>query len=320
VEKLSVGEFPARKTFRKTDGTCSSSFAARSLPASTVRVGGAEVIPVSWTEVRILELCDDSRCALAEGLDAEGWVVERARSADGFDPIERFAPALVVFHAPDPLGIVSRCVGLRGRSGVPIVVLSVSTSETDAIACLRSGADAFLMEPIGARELVARMRALMRRTAHQQAPIDVVVVGPVTLDRAGRHVWVRDRRVTMPRREFDILEVLMREAGRIVTRDALVRELWGAPRDTATLDVQVRRLRARLLAEEGRSRIVTVRGVGYRFATEAEVPAVADVAAISGASDLADFEIDLRDGAVEIDLRSAAGAAMSLRPAAGAHT
>ena len=194
------------------------------------------------------------------GLGAEGWEVERARSGDGFDPVERFAPALVVFHFAFPLATLPLCGELRGRSAVPVVVLSTSNAETDAIACLRAGADAYLLEPIGFRELIARMRALMRRTLHQQSPIDVIAVGPVTLDRAGRHVWVRDRRVAMPRREFDILEVLMRDAGRIVTRDALVRELWGAPRDTATLDVQVRRLRARLLAEEGQSRIVTVRG------------------------------------------------------------
>ena len=84
----------------------------------------------------------------------------------------------------------------------------------------------------------------------------------------------------------------MREAGRIVTRDALVRELWGAPRDTATLDVQVRRLRSRLLAQEGRSRIVTVRGVGYRFATEVE-PADA-------VAPLAEDEIDLRGDVIHL--------------------
>ena len=230
------------------------------------------------------------------GLGAEGWEVEQARSGDGFDPVERFAPALVVFHFAFPLATLSMCTELRGRSAVPIVVLSASNAETDAISCLRAGADAYLLEPIGFRELIARMRALMRRTLHQQSPIDVIAVGPVTLDRAGRHVWVRDRRVAMPRREFDILEVLMRDAGRIVTRDALVRELWGAPRDTATLDVQVRRLRARLLAEDGVTRIVTVRGVGYRFVADAEPRQPVDPVQNDG------VEIDLRD-VVEIDLR-----------------
>jgi len=253
------------------------------------------VIGVAQTGTRILEVCDDARCGLARALASEGWVVERARGADGFDPVERFAPALVLFHSTDPLAIVPLCTGLRARSSVAIVVLSVSNSETDAISCLRAGADAYLLEPIGPRELIARMRALMRRTSHQQTPIDVIVVGPVTLDRAGRHVWVRDRRVTMPRREFDILEVLMREAGRIVTRDALVRELWGAPRDTATLDVQVRRLRSRLVAEEGRSRIVTIRGVGYRFATEFDAPADDDVPSLRLDEEGGDLEIDLRD-------------------------
>jgi two-component system response regulator RegX3 len=269
---------------------------------------------LSWTEVRVLEVCDDARCGLARGLAAEGWSVERARCAEGFDPLERFAPALVLFHSDDPLGLVAMCSALRARSAVAMVVLSPSTSETDAIACLRAGSDAYLMEPIGARELIARMRALLRRTSHQQTPIDVVVVGPVTLDRAGRHVWVGDTRVSMPRREFDILEVLMREAGRIVTRDALVRELWGAPRDTATLDVQVRRLRSRLLAQEGRSRIVTVRGVGYRFATEVEP--CDDVRPVRSVGD--GFEIDLREEIPEIDLRVVAGQSVEMTGVAGA--
>ena len=251
---------------------------------------------MSRTEVRILEVCDNPDCPIANDLGVEGWDVGRAVSAEAVERVERFAPALVVFHSAFPLALLTMCASLRVHSAVPIVVLSESNAESDAIACLRAGADAYLLEPIGFRELIARMRALMRRTLHLQAPIDVLTAGPVTLDRAGRHVWVRDRRIAMPRREFDILEMLMREAGRIVTRDALVRELWGAPRDTATLDVQVRRLRSRLLAEDGVSRIVTVRGVGYRFRAEVEI----EEAAMGPG---ADVEIDLRGDVVEIDLR-----------------
>ena len=108
-------------------------------------------------------------------------------------------------------------------------------------------------------------------TPDDDANPDKVVVGPILLDRARRELFVHGTQVAVPRREFDIAEVLMRKAGRVVARKEIIRELWGAARDTKSLDVQVGRLRTKLTAAEGRQRIVTVRGVGFRFLTD-EVP------------------------------------------------
>jgi two-component system response regulator RegX3 len=151
------------------------------------------------------------------------------------------------------------------------MIVSRSSAEEDVVAGLRSGADALVVDGVGAREFVARIRALLRRTppTAREEP-DAITVGPVVLNRATRQVLVDGTPIAVPRREFDILDVLMRAVDRTVTRDSLRRQLWGTARDSRTLDVQVRRLRARLAAAEGQRRIVTVRGVGYRFSSAPE--------------------------------------------------
>lgn len=167
---------------------------------------------------------------------------------------------------------VRLCTLLQVITRVPIAVFAARATEHDTVEVYTAGAHAVITEPVGSYELVARIRALLRRTpARASVPADTVVVGPVVLDRAKRQVTVGGVVVSMPRKEFDIAEVLMCRAGSVVSRSHLVRELWGSARDTKTLDVQVGRLRAKLLAAEGRRRIITVRGLGYRFATDADL-------------------------------------------------
>jgi DNA-binding response OmpR family regulator len=169
--------------------------------------------------------------------------------------------------------VIDLCMRVRAVSGIPIVVVCEASDDKDAISMFRAGADAFISHPVGAHELVARVRALFRRTppVRAWANADELTVGSVRLDRSRRVLMVGGSGVAVPRREFDIAEMLMRRAPRVVTRDELIRTLWGTSRDTKSLDVQVGRLRARLLAADGRSRIVTVRGVGFRFLDDDEI-------------------------------------------------
>ncbi|HEV2310382.1 MAG TPA: response regulator transcription factor [Acidimicrobiia bacterium] len=224
-------------------------------------------------EIRVLVVGDDAVDGFAERvLKEEGWEVLSATSAEALDRVEGLNPDLVVLHIQRfGLGL-ELCAAVRARSRVPVMVLSRSSAEDDVVAGLRSGADAIVVEGIGSHEFVARVRALLRRVPppRRHEPVDAVIVGPVTLNRATRQVTVSGALVPLPRREFDILEVLMRNADRTVNRATLRRQLWGISRDSRTLDVQVRRLRGRLASAEGRRRIITERGVGYRFASTVE--------------------------------------------------
>lgn len=185
-----------------------------------------------------------------------------------------FGPKLVLIEveALDDAG-VALCTALAGVTVAPVVVVCPRADESLVLDAYRAGAASVLTDDTGPRELVARARALLRRGVVQEAERgDVVTIGSIVLDRSCRKVTVDGRLVPMPRREFDIAEALMRRAGTVVTRQSLLLELWGgAHRDSKTLDVQVGRLRARLAAAEGRRRILTVRGVGYRFVTDEDL-------------------------------------------------
>ncbi len=236
-------------------------------------------------EINALVVGEDQDSFAESVLKAEGWAVTTVDAADTLEFVETQRPDVVVLTL-ERFGLgIETCAALRARSRVPVIILSRSSAEEDVVAGLRSGADALVVYGVGPREFVARIRALLRRvpSPRRHEPTDTLQVGPVVLNRATRQVHIDSTPVVMPRREFDILEVLMREVDRTVTKDTLRRLLWGMSRDSRTLDVQVRRLRVRLAAAEGQRRIVTVRGVGYRFTTVPEPPA----------EDPVDVEIDL---------------------------
>jgi two-component system response regulator RegX3 len=164
------------------------------------------------------------------------------------------------------------CRELRSRSQVPIIMVTARTAEIDAVVGLEVGADDYVTKPFRLRELVARVRAALRRGRSDDAtPVsygDVIEVGDVRLD-AGRHeVAVRGERVALPLKEFELLELLLANAGRVLTRDVLIDRVWGPNYygDTKTLDVHVKRLRSKVEEDPAApERIVTVRGVGYRY-------------------------------------------------------
>ncbi len=157
---------------------------------------------------------------------------------------------------------------LRKRSSTPVIMLTARTSQTDRIAGLNSGADDYLPKPFGPDELLARIRAVLRRTGHTEAaPPQLLESGGVRLNPATREAWLRNETLEITSIEFDILEILVRAAGRTVTRDELTAVLYQRPATPyeRSLDVHISHLRKKLEHEE-RSPIRTVRGVGYQFA------------------------------------------------------
>ena len=213
------------------------------------------------------------RDALAVALQREGFLVETA--ADGAEAIVRFdtaKPALVLLDLMLPkISGIDVCRELRTRSRVPIIMVTARNAEIDAVVGLEVGADDYVTKPFRLRELIARVRAALRRGPVEEDELDrpeVLEIGDVRLD-AGRHeVFVRSHPIALPLKEFELLELLMANAGRVLTRDVLIDRIWGPNYfgDTKTLDVHIKRLRSKIeLDPANPARIVTVRGVGYRY-------------------------------------------------------
>jgi len=212
--------------------------------------------------------------ALTVGLKREGFRVRIAR--DGVEALELFdlvRPDLVLLDVMLPrISGVDVCREIRTRSRVPIIMVTAKTSEIDTVVGLEVGADDYVSKPYRLRELVARMRAALRRApgpdnADSQG---VLEVGDVRLDAERHEVFVRGQPVGLPLKEFELLEILLDNAGRVLTRDLLIDRVWGADYvgDTKTLDVHVKRLRAKVETDPSKPRrIVTIRGLGYKFNT-----------------------------------------------------
>ncbi len=211
------------------------------------------------------------RQALASGLAQEGFAVELA--GDGHEALRLFHrvhPDLVLLDLmlPDQSG-VELCQRMRAAAPVPIIMVTARDSEVDVVVGLEVGAADYVAKPFRLRELVARMRAVLRRGAPTPVPQDEVLVqGPVRLDAARREVTVEGRPVELSRKEFDLLALLMAQPGQVVTRDWCIDRLWWDQElaDTRTLDTHVKRLRRKIEPDPAHPRhLVTVRGVGFRF-------------------------------------------------------
>jgi two-component system response regulator RegX3 len=214
------------------------------------------------------------RDALSVALQREGFSVDVA--ADGVEAIQRFdasRPALVLLDVMLPkVSGIDVCREIRSRSRVPIIMVTARSAEIDAVVGLEVGADDYVSKPFRLRELIARVRVALRRApaagVDEEERADVIEVGDVCVDSARHEVTVRGEPVALPLKEFELLELLVANAGRVLTRDVLIDRIWGPNYygDTKTLDVHIKRLRAKVETDPGNpSRIVTVRGVGYRF-------------------------------------------------------
>jgi two-component system, OmpR family, response regulator RegX3 len=251
--------------------------------------------------VLIVERRESARASAL--LEAEGFtVVVAVHPRETVTVVATFRPDLVLVESVAPsTAVLELCARVRAAAtAIPMLLLTGPCAERDAVAAFGSGVDSVVIEPVGRHELVARVRALVRRAAPLEELLsDVVTVGPIVLDCGRRELFVFEEQIRIPRREFDIAELLMRNVGKVVPRQKIVRELWGTVRDTKSLDVQVGRLRARLAAVEGRRRIVTVRGVGFRFLDDDD-PELESVDAAVG-TEMPEIEIDIRAETVEAE-------------------
>jgi two-component system response regulator RegX3 len=217
--------------------------------------------------------------ALTVGLKREGFRVKVARDgAEALDIFDAVRPDLVLLDVMLPkVSGIDVCRELRRRSSVPIIMVTAKGSEIDTVVGLEVGADDYVTKPYRLRELVARMRAVLRRRASDNGAAavsgDALEIGDVALDPDRHEVVIRGEVVQLPLKEFELLELLLANAGRVLPRDTLIDRVWGTDYvgDTKTLDVHVKRLRAKVEPDPSTpTRIVTIRGLGYKY----EVPRV----------------------------------------------
>ncbi len=213
--------------------------------------------------------------AVTIGLEKEGFEVLVAR--DGAEALEVFranTPDLILLDLMLPrVSGVDVCREIRAESKVPIIMVTAKSSEVDVVVGLEVGADDYITKPYRMRELVARLRAVLRRVEPAGDDSDdsdaaPLVVGDVALDIDRHEVVIRGDKVELPLKEFELLALLLRNAGRVLPRDTLIDRVWGHDYvgDTKTLDVHVKRLRSKVEPEPSRpTRIVTIRGLGYKF-------------------------------------------------------
>ena len=222
---------------------------------------------------RILIVEDEPSLAepLAFLLQKEGYETEIAGDGRGaLTVFDRAGADLVLLDLMLPgLPGTEVCKELRARSSVPIIMLTAKDSEVDIVVGLELGADDYVTKPYSSRELLARIRAVLRRRLELEADDDgVVEVGAVRMDVERHSVAVDGREVNMPLKEFELLELLLRNAGRVLTRGQLIDRVWGSDYfgDTKTLDVHIKRIRSKIEQNPSEpDRLVTVRGLGYRF-------------------------------------------------------
>lgn len=228
--------------------------------------------------------------ALIVGLERENFVVTIAR--DGAEALSRFGEGdfdLVLLDIMLPkISGLDVCRIIRGKSSVPIIMVTAKSTEIDTVVGLEIGADDYVAKPYRLRELISRIRAVLRRAAlnaeaslavtdtspkpakeQQKATEDnTVSVGEVRLDPDRHECIVRGNEVKLPLKEFELLQLLLINAGRVVTREILIDRVWGYDYvgDTKTLDVHIKRLRARIEADPAKPALITtIRGLGYRF-------------------------------------------------------
>ncbi len=236
--------------------------------------------PAPVTSVLVVEDEDSFVDALTVGLTREGFKVSVARDgAEALDVFDDVAPDLVLLDVMLPkVSGIDVCRELRSRSSVPIIMVTAKSAEIDTVVGLEVGADDYVTKPYRLRELVARMRAVLRRRPADDAALavplgedDVVAVGDVSLDHLRHEVTIRGVETRLPLKEFELLALLLENAGRVLTRDRLIDRVWGSDYvgDTKTLDVHIKRLRSKVEQDPANpTRIVTIRGLGYKY----EVP------------------------------------------------
>ena len=224
------------------------------------------------TRVLVVEDEESFSDALSYMLRKEGFeVAVAATGPDAIAEFDRSGADLVLLDLMLPgLPGTEVCRLLRQRSTVPVIMLTAKDTEVDKVVGLELGADDYVTKPFSSRELVARIRAVLRRAGEgpEELITGTVEAGPVRLDAERHVVTVHGREVPMPLKEFDLLELLLRNSGRVLTRMQIIDRVWGSDYvgDTKTLDVHVKRLRSKIEADPANpTHLLTVRGLGYKF-------------------------------------------------------
>jgi two-component system response regulator RegX3 len=224
--------------------------------------------------VRILIVEDESSFseALEFLLGKEGFsIVSAANGTEAITKFEQGGIDLVLLDLMIPeISGTEVCRQIRAKSKVPIIMLTAKDSEVDKVVGLELGADDYVTKPYSTRELVARIRAVLRRNSGESAigDIGIMTAGPVRMDTDRHQVTVNGVNVSLPLKEFELLEFLMRNSGRVLTRVQLIDRVWGSDYvgDTKTLDVHIKRLRAKIEVDPANPIFIqTVRGLGYKL-------------------------------------------------------
>jgi len=226
------------------------------------------------TRVLVVEDEESFSDALSFMLRREGYEVGvAADGAAALDEFDRHGADLILLDLMLPgISGTEVCRTLRQKSAVPIIMVTAKDGEVDKVVGLELGADDYVTKPFSSRELVARIRAVLRRRGEPEEMLpSTLEAGPVRID-VDRHVVAgRGQTIAMPLKEFDLLELLVRNAGRVLTRGQIIDRVWGSDYvgDTKTLDVHVKRLRAKIEVDpRNPTLILTVRGLGYKFEAE----------------------------------------------------
>ncbi|CEH04719.1 response regulator transcription factor [Propionibacterium freudenreichii] len=222
------------------------------------------------SRILIIEDEESYRDAMSFMLDREGFAVAAAPDGEqGLAEFDRNGADLVLLDLMMPgLPGIEVCKALRQRSDVPVIMVTARDSEVDKVVGLELGADDYVPKPFSQRELVARIRAVLRRGRAEELVPDVLESGDVRMDVERHEVAVRDEPVRLALKEFELLELLLRNSGRVMSREQLIDRVWGSDYvgDTKTLDVHVKRLRAKIELDPSHpTALVTVRGLGYKF-------------------------------------------------------
>ncbi len=223
------------------------------------------------TRILVVEDEESFRDALSYMLRKEGFEVELVETGPaGLEAFDRNGADLVLLDLMLPgLSGTEVCRALRAKSSVPVIMLTAKDGEVDKVVGLEIGADDYVTKPYSAAELLARIRAVLRRQGEPEDLLPATVeAGPVRMDIDRHVVSVSGEQVPMPLKEFELLEMLLRNAGRVLTRGQLIDRVWGSDYvgDTKTLDVHVKRLRGKIEPDPAAPKhIVTVRGLGYKF-------------------------------------------------------
>jgi two-component system response regulator RegX3 len=224
------------------------------------------------TKVLVIEDEESFRDALEFMLTKEGFTVALAATGiAGVSSFEADQPDIILLDLMLPgMSGTDVCKTIRAKSSVPIIMLTAKDAEVDKVVGLEVGADDYVTKPFSTPELIARIRAVLRRGSKEPSEInsDVLELGPVKLDSARHIVEVNGQEISMPLKEFEVLEFLMENSGRVLTRGQLMDRIWGSNYvgDGKTLDVHIKRLRTKIESDPANPKLLhTVRGLGYKF-------------------------------------------------------